>query len=401
MIVGGAIAWSVAAELPPMGGAGNSAAGGATGERRPNLGLAGPFAGVSGDVLMIGGGANFPHGKPWEGGTKAYSDEVYVMRRGAEGGFSCERIEHFRLPEKVAYGCSVTVPSGIVCIGGEGPGGYSASVFLLSFLHGAVVTRALPPLPHARANACAAAIGSRVYVVGGEDARRPLADGYTLDLDAVDRGWQPLPPMPVAMSHSVAVMQVDRGRPGGPHSEDAHSEDSRSEGSYPCIYVVGGRSKTDSGISDLHSTLFCFDPRRGSWQRLADIGDGSQTTHLSAANAVAMEGGLLVIGGDRGDIFHQIEVCNARIADAATDSARMEYTRRKLALVTDHPGFSRDILFYDPRSDRWKKIGTLPGAGPVTTAAVCWKGEVFIPCGEIRPGVRSSEVLRGVIRTKF
>ena len=35
-------------------------------------GLAGAFAGVSGEVLLIGGGANFPKGLPWEGGPKVW-----------------------------------------------------------------------------------------------------------------------------------------------------------------------------------------------------------------------------------------------------------------------------------------------------------------------------------------
>lgn len=367
MVIGGAMAWSVAAELPPLAG-------------RPNPGVAGPFVGVSGDVLLIGGGANFPHGKPWEGGKKVYTDELYVVRRGAKRSFSCGLVEHFRLPEKVAYGSSVTVPSGIACIGGETPEGYSSAVFLLSWKNGAAQVHTMPPLPHARANACAAAIGSRIYVIGGEDAQRPLADGYSLDLDAATPSWEPLPPLPVAMSHSAAVTQ--------------------SGGTHPCIYVIGGRSKTGSGISDLHSTLYRFDPQRRTWQRLADICDGSRTTPLSAANAVAIGDGIAVIGGDRGDIFHEIEVCNARIADAPTDVIRTEYTRRKLDLVTHHPGFSSDVLFYDPRSGHWKKIGTLPGAGPVTTTAVSWKGEVFIPGGEIRPGVRSREILRGFFSHK-
>ena len=154
MVIGGAIAWSVAAELPPLGGA--------IGAGRPNPGVAGPFVGVSGDMLLIGGGANFPNGKPWEGGKKAYTDEVYVVRRGEDHSFSCGLVEHFRLPERVAYGSSVTVPSGVVCIGGETPAGYTSSVYLLSWRDGSLSTRALPPLPHARANACAAAIGSRI-----------------------------------------------------------------------------------------------------------------------------------------------------------------------------------------------------------------------------------------------
>ena len=37
-----------------------------------SLGVAGPFAGVSHDVLIVGGGANFPNGAPWDGGAKVW-----------------------------------------------------------------------------------------------------------------------------------------------------------------------------------------------------------------------------------------------------------------------------------------------------------------------------------------
>lgn len=34
------------------------------------LGVAGPFAGVSNDALIVAGGTNFPNGAPWDGGGK-------------------------------------------------------------------------------------------------------------------------------------------------------------------------------------------------------------------------------------------------------------------------------------------------------------------------------------------
>ncbi|MBM4076752.1 MAG: galactose oxidase, partial [Planctomycetes bacterium] len=44
-------------------------------------GFAGMYAGVSNDVLVVAGGANFPRGFPWEGGTKAFYDSIFVLDR--------------------------------------------------------------------------------------------------------------------------------------------------------------------------------------------------------------------------------------------------------------------------------------------------------------------------------
>ena len=44
-------------------------------------GLAGSFFGKQGDWFILAGGANFPNGKPWEGGAKTFSDEIFVSEQ--------------------------------------------------------------------------------------------------------------------------------------------------------------------------------------------------------------------------------------------------------------------------------------------------------------------------------
>ncbi|MCX6997017.1 MAG: hypothetical protein NTV49_07995, partial [Kiritimatiellaeota bacterium] len=81
----GAEAGPTAAGVPAAGSAAPDAG------RRPHLtwsalpdlpealGVAGPFAGVSGGALLVAGGANFPNGMPWAGGRKVWHDAVYVL----------------------------------------------------------------------------------------------------------------------------------------------------------------------------------------------------------------------------------------------------------------------------------------------------------------------------------
>ena len=45
-------------------------------------GFAGSYAGVSGNALLVAGGANFPDKRPWEGGTKIWYDRVFVLEAG-------------------------------------------------------------------------------------------------------------------------------------------------------------------------------------------------------------------------------------------------------------------------------------------------------------------------------
>jgi SSS family transporter len=62
----------------------------------------------------------------------------------------------------------------------------------------------------------------------------------------------------------------------------------------------------------------------------------------------------------------------------------------------EHPGFPASILSYNIATDQWTEAGSLPIAGtfaPVTTPVVFWDDKVIIPTGEIKPGVRSPQVL--------
>tara|TARA_Y100000768_G_C23865735_1_gene627942 strand:- start:292 stop:702 length:411 start_codon:yes stop_codon:yes gene_type:complete len=89
--------WELIAELPDEIG-------------QPNKGLAGSFAGISNDVMLIAGGANFQNEMPWEGGKKHWSDKIYVLKR--KGNEYKWHSKTFNLPHPIAYGYSISTPNG-------------------------------------------------------------------------------------------------------------------------------------------------------------------------------------------------------------------------------------------------------------------------------------------------
>ena len=362
------IKWSVAADLPRH-------------EDGTPAGLAGVFTGVNNNVLLMAGGANFPNGTPWNGGEKKYWDAVLVLEKSRNGKFAWVNAKTRHLKQAIAYGASTTIADGVVCAGGEtAQSGISKEVFIMQWDAVAkdVLFRDLPSLPIPLANACITSIGKTIYIAGGETTGSVSAGFFMLDLGAAHPQWETLPPMPVAMSHSVAVTQ--------------------SNGSYPCVYVMGGRSATASGISELHNTALCFDPQIKQWKTLHPIGDGKETTTLSAGTGVSIgTNNILLIGGDKGNLFHKIETFNADIAKAATEAGKQQLQKEKLELLNNHPGFSKDVYLYNTVDDSWYRIGELPFYGQVTTTAVKWGNDIFIPSGEIKPGVRVPVVTMGKI----
>lgn len=108
-------------------------------------GLAGVFAGVHNNVLLVAGGTAFPEGKPWKGGEKYFSDAVLVYERSADGMNLLNASS--KLPVALGEGASVSLPQGVLCIGGQSPDGLSNRVFLLGWNGTSMDISEYPELP--------------------------------------------------------------------------------------------------------------------------------------------------------------------------------------------------------------------------------------------------------------
>ncbi len=345
-----------------------------------SIGLAGAIHAVSGKAMIIAGGANFPGKMPWEGGKKHYSDEIHVLHK-KNGKYSWNKNITSRLPEPIAYCGNTSTPMGVVYAGGENDAGLSDKTFLLTvdLSTGKIGIRALPSLPSALTNISLTNIGNVVYAVGGDGALLSSSRFFSLNLASGATRWDILPDLPAALSNAVVLTQ--NGLEG------------------INIYVIGGRSKHPSGISVLRSSLYIYEPGSRTWHAGAPVSDGEKIMNFSAGTGVAVSGRyLLVMGGDDGEVFHQIETYLSRISKAATAREKAELTAAKNQLVTRHQGFYRGILVYDTHTNSWGKIGTLPFPARVTTTAALWGKHIVLSNGEVRPGVRTADVTLGSIK---
>lgn len=66
---------------------------------------------------------------------------------------------------------------------------------------------------------------------------------------------------------------------------------------------------------------------------------------------------------------------------------------QKNKLQSSHPGFSKEILAYNIKEDKWTIAGQISFDSPVTTTAVIWGNKVMLPSGEIKAGVRTPQIL--------
>lgn len=345
-----------------------------------SLGFAGAINGISNGVLIVTGGANFPDKMPWEGGKKSYSKAIHVLQK-CDGAFSWVKEVKSTLPEPIAYCGSTVTDLGLVYVGGENENGLSNKAFILKWNADKkeVETKALANFPFAVANVGLTQLGNVVYALGGDAATKSSDVFASLNLNEANPEWKTLPKLPLALANSVVIAQ--KGKNG------------------TNIYVIGGRTKTSSGISDLHNTTFVFDIKKQKWESAAPISDGKNTTNFSAGAGVAVDNhSILILGGDNGVIFHQIETYLAQIAKAESAEQKADLIAKKNQLVTNHPGFYNGILLYNTLSNQWKKIDKLPFLPQVTSPAVLWDKKIILSNGEIKPGIRTPNVMLGTIK---
>jgi N-acetylneuraminate epimerase len=307
------------------------------------IGFAGAFAGVHGGQLIAGGGANFPDGTmPWDGGKKVWHDRLFALDL-KQAGAAWREVG--KLPVPNGYGVSLTMPEGVLLIGGGDAKANFREVRLMTLLDGKPTFRELASLPVPLAQMAGAVTGRRMHVCGGiekPDATTASNGHWMLDLDALDKGWQTMPPLPGA----GRILATGAG------VGDA-------------FFMMGGCSlAADAAGKPVRTYLReAWKFEGGKWQRLADLPRGS----VAAASPAPVRGdALFVVSGDDG---------------------------KHAGPPKDHPGFTREILRYDVSENAWSVAGELDAPAPVTLPAAPWREGFILFNGEVKPGVRTPQVL--------
>lgn len=356
--------WKLAGELPQL----------EDGVASP--GLAGAVIGISGDHLLVGGGSNFPDAAPWDGGTKTYYEDIYVFQK--KGDRILPLPETFPIGHNVAYSGNFSTEKGIYVVGGEDENGAIDKVSLLKWNPegNQLQIDTLPKLPMPFTAGAATVVGDYLYFAGGQNAHGVSNELWRLKTSDVEAGWEKMTDLPQPTSHTVLL-----GVENANHNE---------------LYLVGGRQGHKDSISDLYKEVYAFDLGKTEWQQKASL------PYALAAHTgiVWQEKGLLIFSGDKGKTFNETEKLLMQITRESDTVKRKELIKQKDELQKSHPGFSGEVLYYDLARDSWQKIDSIPFPGQVTTTTVEWGGEIVIPNGEIRAGVRTPDIILGVPKPK-
>lgn len=361
------IGWDTLAPLPPAY------------KKVVQPGVAGAFSGINDQVMIVAGGANFPNGYSWEGGVKRYHDDIYLFdfTKGKNGTW-VDTILKLAIP--VAYGASVSLKDGIVCIGGRDETKILNSVFRLTYHRptGKILKEDLPSLPQSLTGLAASSIGNVVYVAGGENEAGATRCFYRIDLDKADAKWETLQTWPgKALINSVLVAQTHGNRYG--------------------VYLLGGKFSKPGKPESFTNEVFEYNPLENEWEKRRGIMNAKkEKIPLSAGAGLALgNSSIVLVGGNSALVYKGIAQYNYLINRAKTAELK-QYHRKKLdSLFIHHPGFDRTIYVYDVVKNNWSEAGVLPYSSPATINAFRIGNEIILPSGEIRPGVRSSRIIVG------
>jgi non-specific serine/threonine protein kinase len=172
----------------------------------------------------------------------------------------------------MAAGVDAEGTPGVYVFGGNVNGVATARSFRLFGDQG---WREIAPMPGPRAQGAAAAVGGKIYVIGGAAAGRLVAPTYVYDT-AADR-WITAAPIPTARDHLAAATFGGR------------------------VCAVGGRRL--SMLQNLAS-LECYDPAGDAWTALPDM-----PTARGGLGAAAIGDRLYVVGGEQPlGTFRELEV---------------------------------------------------------------------------------------------
>lgn len=316
-------------------------------------GVSAAFAGRMPDGrIIVAGGCNFPCDEPLAAGAqKKFYEGIYTVNPTT---FDLTRVGTLPLPS--AYGASVSLPAGIVLIGGTGEKG---NLTECNLLNPDLTITPLPSLPETIDNMAAAAIENTVYVGGGNVGGKPSKELYALDLDNAAKGWRKL-----------------KAIPGNPRVQPVMAA---SEGK---LYLWGGfAGRHDGKEPTLELGGLVYDPAKNKWSEISGpvLADGENIATGGGAATTLSDGRIAVAGGVNKDVF-----LSALINQAP------DYLLHPIAWYKFNPR----ILIFDPKTGNWT-IGE-PDAMNARAGASIIPGEnndVYLFGGELKPRIRTPHTL--------
>lgn len=325
-----------------------------------NQGVSGAFVGSVNGIIIQAGGCNFPENPMAPDSKKQFYQGIYTLTSDTNNEWSFNKIG--QLPVRTAYGAATSTSDGIVVIGGTDCSGKAldtAYVIKLKNDDEAEIVQ-LPSLPATIDNAYATNVGNKVYIAGGNVNGKPSNSLFSLDLNALEKGWIQLRPFP-----------------GNPRIQPVMASDNQH------LYLWGGFAPRHDDVEpSLNTDGYKFDIRKNKWTPLNSPKDqnGNEVSTGGGAAVTLCDGRIAVAGGVNKDIF----------LDALINQAP-DYLSHNIEWYRFNP----IVFVFDPTNDSWNiaectSQAARAGLGIATTDS----NEILLIGGELKPRIRTTDIAK-------
>lgn len=351
-------------------------------------GVSACYAGAIDDLLLVAGGCNFPDLPLTAGGKKRYYKGIYVANRNVDSVFNWRKVGE--LPVAAAYGVSIPIPGGLIFAGGMNEEGSLSSVYRLSLSQDkqSVIMDTLHALPFAIDNMAGVAVGERLFLIGGNVEGKPSRSFLSAELSHLNEGWLQEPSFPGdARIQPVCAAQSAKG------------------GS---IYMWGGFAPSVDGVpATLSTDGYAYSIAERSWKQLATpTGSDSVSVSLGGGGAVSLNDSLIICtGGVNKRIFLSALRRGEMLQKAKADQCTKQIDSLKavdsvyLSRPADWYCFNDKVLLYNVLRDCWTELSQSTSLARAGAALVGCNDTLFSICGELKPGVRTPEINKLIIRS--
>lgn len=153
------------------------------------------------------------------------------------------------------------------------------------------------------------------------------------------------------------------------------------------FYVFSG------GANVAYTDGYAYDPKTQTWMSVAAPNVNGTPVSLLGARAVRLNADeMLVVGGFDREIYDWAVLNLNTPQGEEKDAFRTHY----FTMPPEDYHWNREILVYSAKADAWRTVGQLPFPAPCGEALVIARGALFSISGEVKPGVRSPRLYRGL-----
>ena len=347
-------------------------------------GLSAVYAGIIDDKIIFMGGCNFPEEPAAEGGRKKFYKSIYATSMPTDNDSVLQWQKIGEIDEPSAYGVSVSMLGGIVCVGGtDGKESLTtANLIMVNKDSMEVTINPLPDLPVALDNMGGAALDTMIIVAGGNANGIPSNRVFLLDFTNLQQEWIELPSFPgnPRVQPVCAVMTTP--------------EDGKS------LYIWGGFSTATSLTQPSVSPVgYRYSFKKGEWNQISSPVVGESEVFLGGAAVVAINDTMAAfVGGVDKDIFLKALQREAAIKNAVAEKDTiMEKQLRAEAKeymlqMPEWYKFNSRVLVYNSLRNNWEEIVVTQSTSRAGATLLHKDGVLYSIGGELKPGVRVAEV---------